>query len=204
MNRLTILLVVLCLGAFPAWASHVPGADNGRHLPGQYPTDIDASHAMEITGSVAIKATPEIVAAFLLHLDRHFLEINPDNLSIKVVGDGDLALGSEFITQQKADGRLVRSRFKVVEADGVSRMTLVSDPSVSMIESDEHLTTSITVYNIEPQKDGTVLLSQRLTLCFGSFFERLGAQAIGVKKTWQAHTDSSLLKIARMIEEGAR
>ncbi|MEO0036259.1 MAG: hypothetical protein RLZZ501_2282 [Pseudomonadota bacterium] len=203
MNR-TVLAglfgLALALAAPPAWAEAVPGADNGRYPVGRYPSGLDTSRAMVIDGSVQVAAPPRAVAAFLARLDRHFLALNPDNRKTEVIGGGDLVPGAEWITEQIADGQLVRSRHKVVEADGVSRMTLVSDPSVTLVDDEEHVNPTITHFTITARTDGGSVLRERLTICFSSRFERIGAELIGVDSAWENRTKAGLAEMARRIE----
>jgi len=197
--RRFILAATLTLASSAAWADAVPGSDNGRHPVGHYPTTVDTSRAMVIRGSVEIAAPPQVVAAFLTRLGRHFLELSPDNRKSEVVGGGDLVLGAEWMTEQLTDGQLVRARHKVVEADGLSRMTLVSDPSVTLVDDSEHVTRTITLFTITPKTGGGSVLTERLTVCFSSLIERIGAEAFGVEEVWKNHIETGLAVMARTI-----
>ena len=199
----TVAAALLSLAGAAA-ADDVPGANNARHLVGRYPTGVDVTRAMTIRGSVEIAAPPEAVAEFLGHMNRYFLELSPDNRKIEVVEAVGLVPGVEWLTEQDNDGEFVRARFKVVEADGSRRFTLVSDPSLVVIGNGEHATPTINAFTIEAKDGGGSTLSQRLVLCFNSLTERSGAQALGVKRAWQTHVDTALASAARLIESGAR
>jgi len=195
-----LLVAGLVLAGTGVWADTVPGANNPRNPVGHYPTAIDTSRAMVIRASVEIAAPPQVVAAFLGQMDRYFLKLSPENRKSELLGGGSLVLGAEWLTEQLNDGQLVRSRHKVVEADGASRLTLVSDPSVTVVDDSEHITPTITQFTIAAKADGGSILSERLTVCFSSLFEQLGAEMLGVTDSWQTYTDASLAKMARMIE----